>query len=99
MGRAAIEEKLNRQLSSKAPVTEARVVYILVLTRKLLERQGELNKYPMLRFYCDWALHTNMDRAGAQRILRLFDEAHPLLCCNQKLPHRLDREIADTTNL
>lgn len=99
MGRSAIEEKLNRQLSSKAPLTEARVVYILVETRKLLELQGELSKYPALRFYCDWALHTSMDRAGAQRILRLFDEAHPLLCNGQALPRNLDREIGDTTNL
>ncbi len=99
MGRSAIEEKLNRQLSSKAPLTEARVVYILVETRKLLELQGELKKYPALRFYCDWALHTSMDRAGAQRILRLFDEAHPLLCSGQALPRNLDREIRDTTNL
>jgi hypothetical protein len=99
MGRSAIEEKLNRQLSSKAPLTETRVVYILVETRKLLELQGELSKYPALRFYCDWALHTNMDRAGAQRILRLFDRAHPVLCAGQTLPQHLDREITETTNL
>lgn len=97
--RAAIEEKLRRQLSSKAPLTELRVVYILVEIRKLLERQGELNKYPALRFHCDWALHTSMDRAGAQRILRLFDEAYPLLCANQELSHTLKREITETTNL
>ncbi len=76
-----------------------RVVYILVETRKLLERQGELNRYPALRFYCDWALHTSMDRAGAQRILRLFDEAHPLLCANQELPRPLRHDITETTNL
>lgn len=99
MGRSAVEEKLNRQLSSQAPLTEARVVYILVETRKLLELQGELSKYPVLGFCCDWALHTSMDRAGAQRILRLFDEAHPLLCSNQTLPQNLERKITDTTNL
>ena len=97
--RVAIEEKLRRQFSSKAPFTEMRVVYILVETRKLLERQGELNRYPALRFYCDWALHTSMDRAGAQRILRLFDEAHPLLCANQELPRPLRHDITETTNL
>lgn len=99
MSRAAIEEKLHRQLSSKAPLTEARVVYILVETRKLLEREGELCKYPTLRFYSDWAMHTSMDRAGAQRILSLFDKAHPMLSSNQELPHTLEREITDTTNL
>jgi hypothetical protein len=99
MGRDAIETKLDRQLSSKAALTETRVVYILVETRKLLERQGELNKYPALRFYCDWALHTSMNRAGAERILRLFDEAHPLLCSHQTLPQHLQREITETTNL
>jgi len=99
MGRSAIEEKLDRQLSSRAPLTEVRVVYILVETRKLLELQGELSKYPVLRFCCDWALHTSLERAGAKRILRLFDEAHPLLCSNQTLPRSLEREITDTTNL
>lgn len=99
MGQSAIEEKLDRQLSSKGPLTEGRVVYILVETRKLLELQGELAKYPTLCFHCDWALHTNLDRAGAQRILRLFDEAHPLLCNDKTLPRDLKRQITDTTNL
>jgi hypothetical protein len=99
MGRAAIEEKLHRQLSSKAPLTEGRVVYILVETRKLLELQGELKKYPALRFHCDWALHTRLNRGEAKRILRLFDQAHPLLCSSQTLPQSLNREITDITNL
>jgi|ERR1035437_2645921 hypothetical protein len=99
MGRTAIEEKLTHHLSSKGPLTESRVVYILVETRKLLELQDELDRYSTLRFFCDWALHTELSRAGAQRILRLFDEAYPLICSNQVLPPNLEREIADTTNL
>ncbi len=102
MGRAAIEEKLDRHLSSKAPLTEARVVYILVEIRKLLEmleRQEEEDNYPWLRFYCDWALHTKMDRKAAQRILCLFDRVHPLLCANQTLPHGLEQQITEITNL
>jgi hypothetical protein len=40
-----------------------------------------------------------MDRGEAGRILRLFDEAHPLLTSNQTLPQSLERETTETTNL
>ena len=75
------------------------MVYILVETRKLLELQGELKKYPALRFHCDWALHIRLDRGEAERILRLFDQAHPLLCSNQKPSHGLKQQITEITNL
>jgi len=99
MGRTAIEEKLTHHLSSRGPLTESRIVYILVETRKLLELQDELGKYPTLRFFCDWALHTTLSRAGAQRILQLFDQACTLSCANGILPPDLERAIADIVNL
>jgi len=100
MGRTAIEEKLTHHLSNKGPLTEARVVYILVETRKLLELHDELDKYPTLRFFCDWALHSKLSHSRTtQPILRIFDEAYPLICSSQVLPPNLEREIADTINL
>ncbi|MGD0632223.1 MAG: hypothetical protein ABR987_23100, partial [Terracidiphilus sp.] len=32
--------------------------------------------FPMLRFHCDWALHSRMDRAAARDLLKIFDKAH-----------------------
>ena len=111
MSKSAIEEKLTRQLNSVEPFTEARVVYILVETRKLMERRKELKKADCrkqterenyeskkaarlnaeLSFYCDWALHVEMNKDGAQRILKMFDEAHPLLCRDKSVPPSLDK--------
>ena len=49
--------------------------------------------YPALEFYCSWCLHTEMDRAGAKRILSAFDEAYPILAKGDKLPEDLQSEI------
>jgi hypothetical protein len=79
--------------------TERQVVYILAEIRKAIEQAGELNEYYALDFYCSFALHTRMDRAGAKRILQRFDKAHPLLIKNEELPKDLKREIDQTTKL
>ncbi len=39
---------------------ECHVIYLLVEIRKLLEVSRK--KYPILRFYCNWAVHTSKDR-------------------------------------
>jgi len=75
----AIVSKLRRELSSNAPITEAKVVYILVEIRKLIERTHQKQHYFPLDFHCSWALHAGMDRCGATRILRRFDNAYELL--------------------
>lgn len=97
-----IEEKLHQQLSSKAPFTEARVVYILVECRKLLDLKDELKQYPKVRFHCDWALHTSLDRGFAKDLLRLFDQAYPFLLNDQPLPQGFEgfeREIDNVIHL
>ena len=59
MGKIEIVEKLNGFLDKHAPFTEeCHVVYMLVETRKILDRENN-RKYPILRFYCNWSVHTD----------------------------------------
>ena len=72
MGQDVIVGKLNRELAE--PITsERQVVYILVETRKLLELAGMLDAYPQLVFFCNWAMHTTLDRPAARRMIEPFD--------------------------
>jgi hypothetical protein len=72
MGRHKLVDKIEDELN-KGITTEAQVVYVLVEVRKLMEITDQSAKYPVLSFYCDWALHSRMDRSGALRILQYFD--------------------------
>ena len=99
MSKSAIEEKLRRELTSQEPLTEMRVVYILVEVRKLIQRQCEMDVHETLCFYCDWAVHAHLSRRRAQEVLRLFDDAHPLLCRDEALPHKLDNAITNLSDL
>jgi hypothetical protein len=90
-----IISKLTGELN-KGITTEPQVVYLLVGIRKLIERNDE-SEYPNLKFHCDWALHSRLDRAGARAILRKFDAAHVFLKDNKvelgDLPADLRTEI------
>lgn len=58
-----IKEKLRIELSK--PITsENQVIYILSRVRKILEIDVDINqaKYKKLKFYCDWALHSRIDK-------------------------------------
>jgi hypothetical protein len=98
MSRNSILRKLRQELAQEV-TTERQVVYILAEIRKAIEQAGELKNYYALDFYCSFALHTRMDRAGAQRILQRFDKAYPLLAKKQALPPELRREIQQTIKL
>ena len=53
-GKFAVE--LNKKISE-----ESQVVYILSRIRKILEIDGTESVYKILKFYCDWALHAQID--------------------------------------
>lgn len=46
-------------------IGESQVSHFFALVRKLLEglSRPERDQYPLLGFYCDWALHTKIDRS------------------------------------
>jgi len=59
-------EKLNKFLNERPRIKEEfEVIYIMVELRKLLDREREsnsLDKYSLVRFHADWALHTRKDK-------------------------------------
>ncbi|MBI2036590.1 hypothetical protein HYT17_03095 [Candidatus Microgenomates bacterium] len=72
MAREEIIEKLDKFLAKySVPDEECYVVYLLVEIRKLLEREGS-PKFPLVRFYCDWTVHTKKDRS-LQAIKEIVD--------------------------
>lgn len=65
--------KLQRLLDR--PITnEMQVVYLLVELRKLMDLEAYQDK--MLRMFCNWVVHTSLDRPGdgSTLILREFDD-------------------------
>ncbi|AHB40251.1 TPA: hypothetical protein DHW62_04085 [candidate division WWE3 bacterium] len=71
-----ILEKLKKELG-KDIENESQVVYILSLIRKLLEIEKLKSRYPILNFYCNWTLHSEMtDTEGkfVNNMLRKFIE-------------------------
>jgi|SRR5260370_42446856 hypothetical protein len=46
-------------------LSKSTVHRLMVLLRELLEARNEQNKYPLLRMFCDWSLHTKLDRSKA----------------------------------
>ena len=60
----SIIDKLKKFLADHDPIIEeCHVVYLIVEIRKLLDRmEGSTGRFQILRFYCDWALHTEKNR-------------------------------------
>ncbi|MGB2580770.1 MAG: hypothetical protein WBC83_03685 [Minisyncoccia bacterium] len=74
MGHIEILEKLNRELE-KDIHEECQVIYIMSRIRKYLESKNQKNKYKYLNFYCNWALHSKIERTEpVVDILREFIE-------------------------
>ncbi|MCU0678086.1 MAG: hypothetical protein MUF19_00660 [Candidatus Pacebacteria bacterium] len=71
-----LQSKLRSELSNLPIDTEARVLYLLVEMRKVLE-YDEIN-HSVLRFYGDWVVHTKLDRAFSQRIYEVLQQQDTL---------------------
>jgi len=76
-----VTNKLCKALGQE--LSEAQVVHILVLIRKLLGHRKNATTFFHLQFFSDWALHVRVDRAGARRILHQFDQWLPALLANE----------------
>jgi len=63
-----ILSKLDEELH-QAITTERQVAYILVETRKLIERNGLANKFEALNLHCNWAVHTELSKGQAKTFL------------------------------
>ena len=74
---AEIIAKIKTLLANVPIAEEARCVYLLTEIRKVFEREGSLGaRMPTLQFYCNWALHTRLDKKQAQKFL---NEVLPIL--------------------
>jgi hypothetical protein len=78
MSRYEIGEKLGRFLSGSSNSEEAKVTYILVEIRKILDHAYDKQKeFSLLRFYCDWIVHTEKTRGLAHIapvVQKVFDD-------------------------
>lgn len=61
MGEKEIKDKLQRKLNS-VPEDEEDVVYILSRIRKILEIEDYPEKFAILNFYCNLALHSKITK-------------------------------------
>ena len=77
-----IIEKIDSFLSGHSSLTEeCHVVYLMVESRKILDHENN-GRYPLLRFYCDWAVHTEKSRAThvIRKIMEdLYEDAKKIL--------------------
>jgi hypothetical protein len=76
MAREEIIEKLDDFLNHHDPLTEeCHVVYLMVEIRKILDHEKDHRQtgdFSLLRFYCDWILHT--EKTGITENIRLIME-------------------------
>ncbi|HEV2963216.1 MAG TPA: hypothetical protein VG649_15400, partial [Candidatus Angelobacter sp.] len=64
------------------PVTdEPRVVYLLVESRKLMDRKG--TQSDTLRLCCNWVVHVELSGDVARRIVKHLDAMYPRLASDQ----------------
>ncbi|MDD4989753.1 MAG: hypothetical protein PHW31_00355 [Candidatus Pacebacteria bacterium] len=82
MAREEIIEKLNKFLLEHSPLTEeCQVVYLMVEIRKILDHKRssiQKNTFPLIRFYCDWIVHTEKTKiTNEMRMImnRVFHDA------------------------
>ena|SRR2546426_1138790 len=68
MSRSELIDKLEGFLGVHVPLSEeCHVVYVMVEIRKILDHERSVDaeqtkKHRLLRFYCDWAVHTEKSR-------------------------------------
>ncbi len=75
MGREEIIGKLKTEISKKI-INECQVVFILSRIRKILEIKNEKRKYKHINFYCNWVLHSKLDRRNTTDLLKDLFEKH-----------------------
>jgi hypothetical protein len=67
-----LRDELGRPL-----LRESQVLYIMAEIRKYIEREKDERRweYPLLEFFCNWALHIRVDRQHNAANIRLFLQA------------------------
>lgn len=80
-----IKQKIDSILSSS--MTESDVCYLMVLIRKFIEnlpaREGK--KFATLEFYCNWSVHTKIDRS--LQALKLLSKGNSVIYKLRRVPN------------
>src|SRR5258706_13536804 len=90
MGQPEITRKLSELFGRHRPLDEeCHVVYLMVEARKYLDRMGDNGVgFPLLRFYCDWTLHTQKTRS-LRHIRPIVDTMYRKAAKEIQAPHKL----------
>lgn len=97
MAKEEIIEKMNKFLTKYPVFTEdCHVVYLLVELRKLLDRDNDPN-FLLVRFYCDWTVHTQKDR-NIEVIKEIVDKIDACYSASSHHPIK-DEGIFDFLNM
>jgi hypothetical protein len=86
--------KIQRTIATSKP-EEAHVVHLLSLARKLIERVPALQvrQFSVLKFYCDWSLHSKIDRSEAGGTL--LAKLHDIVSADLDSPGSIQAFVAD----
>jgi hypothetical protein len=96
--REEIVGKLRDELR-KGIGSEAQAVYLMAEARKILEHDSDEKVYPALYLYCNWVLHTELERGFAKQIITLFDDIYePREAGSPKVPDSLCKEMHALTD-
>jgi hypothetical protein len=92
MARTELIRKLNSFLNkNKVFKEECQVVYLLVEIRKILEHDNETD-YKLLRFFCDWTVHTKKDRK-MEGIVEIVTKIDNLISSVDKITNEQNEQI------
>ncbi|TSC83896.1 MAG: Uncharacterized protein G01um101413_699 [Parcubacteria group bacterium Gr01-1014_13] len=68
-----IIRKIKEIIASDKTLTESQVAHLMVLMRKLIDKTKAEN-FQLLDFFCNWSVHTDMDRTPALEILKRLND-------------------------
>ena len=67
---STVSDRLAEHMAKmKVDINASTVHRFMVLLRELLEERNERKKYPLLTMFCDWSVHTKLDRSDLLDIL------------------------------
>lgn len=96
MAKNSIVDKLSDFLLSHPTLSEeCHAVYVMVELRKILDhdRKAGIKEFDILRFYCDWTVHTDKDRISSD-MKRVIDDLLQDIKCHIQNPVMARRDKA-----
>ena len=95
MARDEIVKKIDSLLRESDFVdSECCVLYLMVELRKIIDHLDDAREYPLLKFYCDWTVHTKKDR-NMDDIRVIVDRLDKLVPKWDKLNQQEQNQVLD----